>query len=273
MRTYWSDTRLNGKPLEPGTLCYVIDAEDGTNPIAVYGTSMEEVLAKVAKQNVNAQGALASRKPPVSAPAAQPVTPAKARVITPDDVMKATADLANPAKAGEAITTLLESATGIDPRKLALDTFARMAEQWEAETPEFHAHPGNKRLLTQEAVRLAGGKLAAVTKEHLTQALQLLAGQGILMEVPADDQPPTPSSTFPDESQVQRVERPRGSRFATGARSTNFQTRTGTTRTLKYTEEQIRAMPLSKSRQLIESNDPDYAAACDHYFGSSARSA
>ncbi len=39
---------------------------------------------------------------------------------------------------------------------------------------------------------------------------------------------------------------------------------------LKYTKDEIIGMPLSKSRMLIESNDADYNAACDYYFGGAA---
>jgi hypothetical protein len=36
---------------------------------------------------------------------------------------------------------------------------------------------------------------------------------------------------------------------------------------LKYTEEDIRKMPESKRRELIDVNDEDYSAACEYYFG------
>jgi len=38
----------------------------------------------------------------------------------------------------------------------------------------------------------------------------------------------------------------------------------------KYTEEDIKSMPLSKSRALLDAKDADYAAACDYYFGGAA---
>lgn len=270
MKAYWSDTRPNGQPVQPGTVCWITDLEDGSNPIATYGKDQEEVLRKLANQNANAQLALARKALPRGGPAA-PAAPAapERRQISPDQVMRATQDLENPAKAGEAIATLVEAHTGIDLGRLALQGFAQLAMEWEQENPGFYPHPGNKRLLSSEAARIAGG-IPQVTKAHLSQALANLQARGELLEATAAPQNPTdpPSNSFPDESQVQR-ERPRGTRFATGARSASFQRQVQTPqRNLKYTEEQIRAMSPSKSRQLIESNDPDYAAACEHYFGS-----
>jgi hypothetical protein len=268
MKGFWSDTRPNGKPVEPGSVCWITDLEDGTHPIYTYGKDAEEVLQKLALQNANAQETLARRAAALSASAAAPPPPA-ARRISPDDIQRATADLDNPAKSGAAITTLLESATGLDVQQIVLQNFGMVGDQWEKEHPEFFSHAGNRRLLTQEAVSLAGGNLGHVTGDHLTKAYNYLRAQGFLLEDPGphDDQSSTAPQSFPDESPVQRSERPK-TRFATGSRSTNFQRQQAPTRTLKYTEEEIRKMPLSKSKALIAANDKDYAEACDHYFGS-----
>jgi hypothetical protein len=254
--------------LENGSLCFVTDLEDGTHPIYTYGKDTEEVLQKLALQNGHAQITLSRR--------AAAIPPRNAenppRRISPDDIQRATADLDNPAKSGEAITTLLESATGLDVRQVVLQNFGLLGDQWEKEHPEFYSHPGNKRLLTQEALGMAGGNLGHVTREHLTRAYTYLQAQGYLLEDPGplDNQPSTAPQSFPDENPVQRSqERPR-LRFATGTRSNGFQRQTPT-RTLKYSEEDIRRMPLSKSKALIASNDKDYADACEAYFGSSAQ--
>lgn len=279
MRGYWSDTRANGQPVEAGTVCWVSDLEDGSHPIYTYGATQAEVLTKLAQQNMNAQAALAQRprKPvafgePISGHGQQP--PAAARAISPDQVMQATVDLkdGNPAKAGAAVATLFESATGVNPVRLAAVNFSHIAEEWQAENPSFYDHPGNVELLTALAVRLAGGGargLASATKEHLSMAYEQLSGAGKLFErAPAAQTPTTTLNTFPGESQVQRTERPRGSRYATAARANSFRPAQGTPpKTLKYTEEQIRTMPLSKSRELVRTNDREYAEACEHYFG------
>lgn len=262
MKGYWSDVRPNGQPVEPGTFCWITDLEDGTHPIPTYGKTQDEVMGKLAAQNANAQIALAARR---SAPAAAQLP--EPRVISPDQVMRATQDLENPAKAGEAIATLVESHTGIDLNQLALQNFAQTASQWESAHPDFYPHPGNKRMLTSEAAALAGGNLGKVTHAHLNQAYAALKAQGYLLEVTVDLQGNNGAPSLPDESQVQR-ERQR-TRFATGARSSSFQRQSNAhTRTLKYTEEQIRTMPMSQSRELIANGDRDYADACEAYYGS-----
>ena len=265
MKGFWSDTRPNGQPVEAGSFCWVTDLEDGTHPIYTYGKTTEEVLQKLSTQNAHAQATLARR---VSQP--PPTPPPAPRRITPDEVQRATADLDDPKKSGAAISTLLESATGLNVQQVISENFGRIGYQWEQEHPDFYPHPGNKRLLTQEATALAGGNLGHVTAEHLTAAYKTLQARGYLLEDGSHEPPPdTPApQSFPDESPVQRSpERPR-TRFATGARSNGFQRQTTPTRTLKYSEEEIRKMPISKSKALIASNDKDYAEACEHYFGS-----
>lgn len=265
MKAYWSDTRPNGQPVEPGSFCFITDLEDGSFPIPTYGRTQEEVLQKLALQNANAQLAIARRSAPPSAPV-PPVTPA--RRIGPDEILKATSDLNNPATAGEAVATLFEAETGISPESLILQHFGQIAQQWELDHPEFYTHNGNRRLVTQEAARLAGG-LARVSADHLTQAFNNLRNRGDLFE--GQSSTATPSPAFPDESRSSApAERPSRPRFATSARSTTFRPQPPA-RTLKYTEEEIRTMPLSKSRRLIEQNDRDYAEACEAYFGSSAQ--
>lgn len=264
MKTFWSDTRPSGQPVEPGTVCFITDLEDGSHPIATYGKTQEEVLQKLAAQNANAQMAMAERRPPPP-----PSAPAPARQLSADQVMLATQNLTNPAKAGEAVATLFEHQTGLNPQKLILQNFGAVADEWEKQHTEFFAHNGNRRLMAAEAARLAGG-LGQVTHEHLSQAFVQLRAHGDLFEAPAHDANPSPSTTtFPDESQVQQAERPRP-RFATGARSTAFRPQ-APARNLKYTEEEIRTMPLSKSRRLLETADKDYAEACEAYYGPSAQ--
>src|SRR5215472_2597337 len=174
MKAYWSDTRPNGQPVEAGTLCFITDLEDGSHPIPTYGKTQEEVLEKLAMQNANAQIAIARRSTP---PGQTPAPPTLPRRIGPDEVMQATADLSNPAKAGEAVATLFESETGINPDRLILQNFGQIAHQWEQDHPDFVAYPGNRRLIAQEAVNLAGS-LAHVTAEHLSAAFQQLHQRG-----------------------------------------------------------------------------------------------
>ena len=279
MKGYFSETRPDGKPVEQGTACFITDLEDGTHPIAIYGKNRDEVFEKLARQNANAQITLAHRAAQQSPqnnsgqPANQPA-PAR-QPVSADQIMQATADLQNPAKAPQAIGTLIESVTGVNPIDQARRNYATLALHWEDNTPDFYGHPGNRQLLGNLAIRKAGGKPGAVTEAILTQAFNELLAEGLLFEAPEQPaQQQTQQSTlttFPGETPVQRAERPRGTRFATGARSLSFGApQTVQTRTLKYSEEQIRTMPMSKQRELIQANDPDYAAACEAYYGQRA---
>lgn len=286
MNVYWSETRWNGQPLQPGTVCLVTDLEDGTNPIYTYGADQAEILSKLAAQNANAQLALARKAAqPAGAPGSLPQTPpngaappaAPRRAITPDQIMQATADLANPAKSAQAVATLMESETGVNPIEMARRAYADLAMAWEAQTPDFYPHPGNRQLVGEKAIRMAGNKPGMVTREILESAFQQLLAGGLLFERaepghnPPQQDPNNPTlTTFPGESPVQPTERPRGTRFATGARSTSFSApQTVQTRALKYTEEQIRNMPERERMQVF--NDPEYIRACEAYFSAAAR--
>jgi hypothetical protein len=193
--------------------------------------------------------------------------------MSANDVMQATSDLGNPARAGEAVTRLVEDATGVNLKQMAADAFGVRAKEWELEHPEFFAHEGNREMLAYHSVRAARGDIASVSKELLTQTFLNLQERGLLFERPAAapaTEPPAPTS-FPGGSPVQRVEYPRGGRPGTGTRSTNFRaTQTTQPRTPKYTDDDIRKMPASKKRELIEANDPDFEAACERMYANAS---
>jgi hypothetical protein len=274
---YWTDTRPNGNPIDEGTVCWVTEVE-GINPIYTYGKTKDEVIEKLSVTQAHAQAALARRAAaPSAGPAATPASIAPRKRMTSDEVMQATSDLQNPAKAGNAMTRLIQDQTGVDLHQMAIAEFSRMAMEWQNEHPDFYAHPANKRILTDQAKFMAGGDLTMVTKDILTSAFNTLRQRGEIFdapELPSNDNPNLPpnSPSFPGESLVQRTtERPRG-QFATGARSNGFSaSQVALPKTPKYTAEDIRTMPESKSRRLLESNDKDYAEACDLYFGVPAR--
>ena len=277
-RGYWSETRLNGQPLQPGTVCWVTEVP-GQNPIATYGKSAQDVIEKLSLTNAYAQAELARKATPTTEPVVTEIVPARRR-LTADEIAQRTSDLANPAKAGEAVVALFADATGTDPRQAALDRYAAMAMAWQRSNPAFYDHPGNKRLLTEQARSLVGGDLTMVTPEILTQAYNILRTRGELIFAPvavapnpSDPQPASSSSqnpSLPGESRVQPTERQRGTPFVTQPRSTSYRgTQTMPTKTPKYTKEEILAMPLDKSRALCNPAHPDHKAyneACEFHF-------
>jgi hypothetical protein len=270
MKAFWSDTRPNGQAIEAGTFCRVIDLEDGTHPIYVYGKTEEEVFEKIERQNANAQTALLAARRAAASPPAAP------RVISADQVMQATEDLKNPAKSASAIATLMESSTGVNPIEAARQAYASLALAWEEETTDFFPHPGNRQMVGEKAIRMAGNKPGLVTRDTLNAAFQSLRAEGLLFErTGAPTQNSNDNSTlttFPGENPVQRSERPRGTRFATGIRSSNLSaSQTVQTRGLKYTESQIRTMPEKERRRVFD--DPDYIAACEYYYSQATATA
>lgn len=277
MKTFWSDTKANGQPLTDGRVCYVVDPEDGTNPQYIYGKDQDEIFEKLALNNVHAQRAIQqARSAPAATtpPAPGPVAVPKPR-LTADQLAQATADLSNPGKSGKALATLVEDATGVDLNKIALQNFANVASAWQKDHPEFYPSLGNKRLLVDQAKAHTHGEISRITFEILTRAFTELSQQGYLAEAPAgfEHQPPTPY-VQPNENSANGTDRPRGAQFATGARSTRFSApQTVPTKTIKYTADEIRRMPESKSIALIESNDKDYAEACEFHFGDTRNTA
>lgn len=266
MKMEWVTTRPNGKPIESGTFCRVLDMEDGTNPIYYYGKTEEEVYDKIGLNNMHAQRALARRaeaSPQSNNPS--PIAPRKR--MTVDETMRATTDLQNPAKAAEAVTSLVQDATGIDLRQMAMDAFKARADEWVRETTEFYNCKPNRSLLATQLGKMVNGDVSLITKEMMTQCFHQMLEAGDLVEAPVEVEEPN-GTAFPAESQVQRVEPSRGGRSGTGTRSTNFRTppQGAQTRTLKYTREQIDRMSLTKTEALIRSGDKDYAEACEFYY-------
>lgn len=265
MKAYWTDTRPNGQALETGTFARVIDLEDGTHPTWVYGKSESEVWEKIELNNMHAQQALQRR---ASAPPVDPAAPAATVVaprMTADQRMQAMAERDNPATAGAATARLIADDTGVDLNKLAIDNFSRIAKEWEQETPNFYVHQGNRRLISTEVARKTNGRMGLVTKPMLSEAFEYLQRRGELFEGPAAPAPHL--ETLPVQEPVQRVERPRGARFATEIpRNRLGSPQTAQPKTLKYTKEELDRIPPSQSRRLIEINDMDYAAACDAFY-------
>ena len=279
MITYYSETRPNGKPVEPGTLCLIYEI-DGQNPQAVYGKTAEEINEKLAKTLLTAQTELMRiRQTPAPGARGPQLVPAPAapQRLTADQVVRNVADLNDPARAGEAIAALVEDSTGINFRKEAENRFVAMVTKWESEHPEFYDHPGNKRLLMSTVLTdngLQPREMGRVTPEMMTAALVKLQGSGVLFEAPEDAQtppaPPVPPSAFPGGSPVQ----PERRRIATGTRSTGFRGAPAPPQQQpKYSVAQIKSMPLERQQELIRTNDKDYSDSCEYYFGKTAATA
>lgn len=272
---FWEN---EGKPLtsgpKQGQLCYVIDPEDGVNPvIRTYGRTVEEVMDKVGHTVETGQQVIARQramKPPAATPAAParravPVAPA----VTADEVMQATVDLEskNPAKAGKALVTLLKS-EGYDldagKRTETIRRIAQIAQDWEANNPDFpdDEHARNSRLLMDKATIMVG--FENITAETLDAAYAELLRLGMLFSSDGTPAPQPSAQTPPDGSPAQRV-RPR---LAATSYSRNDLRATPTPAAKpkpKYTRADIDAMNSKQLRDKIE-NEPGFKEWYDREF-------
>lgn len=274
MKAEWTTIRPNGKPVEPGTFCRVLDMEDGTNPIYYYGKSEQEVNDKIAFNNLHAQRALQrlSSNSPSGTEAAQPSPVVPRARMTATETMQATTDLGNPAKAAEAAAKLVQDATGIDLKQMAMEAWKTRAAEWTRDNPDFYDCKPNKILLATRLGAQVDGDVSRITKEMMTQTFHRMMEAGELVERPTEQPAPSTVTPFPDENQVQRVEANRSGRSGTGMPSRSFRApQSVQTRTLKYTREQIDRMSLKRAEALIRSGDKDYAEACEAYYPSSTK--
>lgn len=222
---FWDDKDGSGNKLTDGRICLVIKSEENPDmpEMRTYGKDREEVLDKVAKIAETAQGQIhRMRKTPAS-----PVPPRpSAAAVTPQpgngDLVTAVADLSNPAKAGQAIKTLLKTVgtdLDVDQRAKALRAVADMMEKWERDTPDYPKDPRNDRILMKMAAHIAGGA-HRITREHVDAAFQE-AQQSEMLHEPKSS---VPSSGQPDTGADSRTVQPRGSEDSrTGREATSYQ--------------------------------------------------
>jgi hypothetical protein len=253
MSRRWEENRTDGR------LCLVIDPEDGTHPQRVYGKDKDEILEKVAntvEHGSRTIAALKAQPPRSAAPANNTLAPAPRKTMTPDERMRATADLSNPAKAPEAVEALLDERTNGEfsqfllqrKRQAAIDHFAGVASSWASKHPEFPRSPANNKMLADSAALRVG--LENVTEEILqTVYLELLDGG--YLQSPAGQ---------PDETPA-----PRPAREGTSYRRTSL--RAGTpppSNQLKYTRADVDKLSADKMLEKYNT-DPDFRKAVDFY--------
>jgi hypothetical protein len=220
---YWDDKDANGNKLTDGRICLVIKSDDNPDmpEIRTYGKDKEEVLDKVAKTAETAQGQIyRMRKTPSNPPANRPAVPASSAPAGSGDLVTAVADLANPAKAGQAVKTLLKS-VGVDvdqqQRLQALRNVAALAEKWEREHSDYPKDPRNDRILMKMAANLAGGA-HRITAEHLDAAFEEAKRDEMLHE-PKPVQAGNDSTVQPDGNPDSRTVRNATSYRRNGLRS------------------------------------------------------
>jgi hypothetical protein len=258
-RTWMND----GKPTDDGRLCLIIDPENGTQPIRVWGRSKEEILEKAAKTVEHGARTISELRaqitpPSISKTPASAPPPVSKRTLSVEEQMRLTADLSNPAKAPAAVRKLLEFETGLDLKEMqhakTMERIANIQANWSYSHPEFPKHPVNYKLINDAATLRVGYE--NITAEVMDQVYHELSASGLLVAA-EESQPPTPTVP-PDETPATRTVRPRG---ATSMRRTFASPApAAASRQPKYTKAQIDAMSSAELRRRMET-EPGFAEA------------
>ena len=255
MARFWDNKEVPGKGTK---YCLVIDAEDGTNPIRTHGWSQDEVLDKMAK-NVEVGQGIINRMRTTPRPERNALPEAKAPAVqlsvakpTPEEMIQASIDITNPARATNAVKTMLKDA-GIDVDQQNLnrkaDQAVRVATEWERSTPAYPKDPRNDRILMDRALILANGDLGKITAEILTQAFEDCEARGTLFEPERETvNNPTDAARNRDSDTVVR---PRGVTASSYRRNDLRATTPVTSRTPKYTRAEIDRMNTKEFKEKV----------------------
>jgi hypothetical protein len=265
-----------------GRLCLVIDPEDGTQPLRIWGQNRDEILEKATKTVEHGQRAITQLRSQATTQAhsrtdspSRQVTSPQTHQPTPNPTqltdgqrITLTADLNNPAKASAAVTKLIQHETGIDFEKQKRDAIIHRvvttAQQWENNNPDFPDHPINRKLMMDTATLRVGYE--NITADVLDDVYaDLLAADSL---VDAQETTPPPPTVQPPETADTRTVRPRGA--ASHRRTVTLQAPPAASTTPKYTKEQITAMPSAEYRRKLES-DPDFASSVNVLYGQPAK--
>jgi hypothetical protein len=271
MARHWLN---DGKPLADGRLCLVIDPEDGTQPIRIWGRSKEEILDKATKTVEHGARTITTLRTQIGNPPSKPPTntsgasataaPApRSTQLSVTEQMQLTADLSNPAKAPAAVTRLVEHHTGLNLDEMSknetVQRIAAIQANWSYSHPDFPKHPINYKLMNDAAALRVGYE--NITAEVLDTVYNELLSAGMLVD--EEEPPPTPTVP-PEENPASRTVRPRGA--ASHRRTITSPAPIAASTEPKYTREQLTAMPSAEFRRKLES-DPAFAAEANRVLG------
>jgi hypothetical protein len=279
MKAYWTNEKPDGSPITDGRLCRVVDPEDGSIPIRVYGKTQEEVYSKIERTMMTAQSTLTQvrqpnggAQPPAQRAGAAP--PRNPSILNADETMRFTADLQNPATAARAAAKLAESHRAVLEEEV--HKFKLIAEAWQSTHPELKDSLFNKKLITDNARMRAGG-LSKVTAEVLELVYQELAAGGYLVTedpAPVIEEPPAPAVP-PEGTQEPVPTRPRsGVTSATSHRSNRLGAPQAPRWQPKFTLADITKMSTKETEALNKPSHPrhkEFVEACNYFYSGQAQ--
>jgi hypothetical protein len=286
MKSYWTTTKPDGTPITDGRLCKVYDAEDGTIPVRVYGRTREEIESKVDRTLMTAQSTLVreresrngngnGQKPLAFGPvSADP--PRDPRILSPDETMRLTAELNDPAKSANASYRLTESERA--KRSQAQEQYLAVCRAFPGRHPDFFNHKTNRTLLINKALLTVGQDISLITAEVLDQCYaDLVSADALLTEEEVREQPPAnpedePSAVHPGGNPGPVPVRPaNGVVSSTSHRSNRLGSPATPPWKPKLTLQEIGKLSTKDTEAILHGAHPritkkDYEEACDYYW-------
>jgi hypothetical protein len=284
MQAYWTEQKPDGTPITDGRLCRVVDLEDGSIPVRVYGKTQEEVFSKIERTMATAQMTVNNArrgdngdgwKPVVFGPIAGDPQPNPA-ILSADETMRLTADLQNPAKSAEASYKLAESERA--KRADVQERFLAVCRAFTARHPEFYRHQFNRNLLITSALLSVANDASRVTDAVLDSTYEYLRGRGDLLtesdvvpRAPANNND-EPSTVHPDGNPGPVPVRPSsGVTSSTSHRSSRLGAPAPPQWKPKVTREEIGKLTIKDTDAILRGLHPritkkDYDDACEFYW-------
>jgi len=281
MNAYWTTTKTDGTPITDGRLCRVVDPEDGSTPIRVYGRTEAEIFSKIERTMMTAQATLARGRDQGSVvrdqgPTQRPPAPTAPNpaILTPDETMRLTQDLQNPAKSADAAYRLAESERA--KRADAQESYLAICRQWSANHPEFYGHQFNRNLLITSALLSVGNDITRITLEVLDNTYRYLEGRGDLLT----ESDVTPKASENDNHQTSTAQ-PGGTLEVVPERPTNGVVSASSHRSNrlgapqqpqwkpKYSLEEISKLTTKETAALNQPGHPrhkEYVEACEYWY-------
>lgn len=275
MRAYWTDRKPDGTPITDGRLCRVVDPEDGSIPIRVYGRTEEEVYSKIERTMMTAQSTLTTvRQAAVNnTPPVHPVERAAndPAILSADEIMSQTLAQQNPATAAEAAAKLSAHHYAVERQKR--ESFKAVCAHWAEQHPDFYQNPTNQTLLMQKALITAGNDMTRVTAEMLNLCYRELQALGALV-TEADTQQASnghqPSAAPPDGNLESVPARPQsGVVSTTGHRSNRLGGPQAPRWQPKFTQAELNRMTTAETAALNKPTHPrhkEFVEACDYWY-------
>jgi hypothetical protein len=182
----------DGQPNDDGYIEAIIETSEGKRVSTFKGKTERELMEQVLTSQVNANREIARLRKP---DAARPMLKVEPKKLTPEDRLRLSTEMSDPARVVEAVSEIVTATTGIAPDKLGAEFgrksseeqdefYAREAQAFRDSSPDFYPVPQNRDALFEE-LKANGWDL---TRNNLSIAFDTLKERGDLIPWPNDRQ-------------------------------------------------------------------------------------